>query len=78
MKRMTLIVSICAAVVLMGTALVLSTARRSRGVAAALGLSVAAVAMLSLGGQLYGAEQMYTLPRLTGSSDVPSKDKSGG
>jgi PAS domain S-box-containing protein len=53
---------------LMGTALVLSTAGRSRGVAAALGLSVAAVAMLSLGGQLYGAQQMYTLPRLTGIS----------
>jgi PAS domain S-box-containing protein len=52
---------------LMGAALVLAMAGGSaRGVAAALGLTVAAVAMLSLSGHLYGAEQMYTLPRLTG------------
>ena len=52
---------------LTGTALVLSTlGARARGVGAALGVVVAGVALLSLTGHLYGAEQMYALPRLTG------------
>src|SRR5262249_52657724 len=40
--------------------------KRARGVSAALGVTVAAIALLSLTGHLYGAEQMYTIPRLTG------------
>jgi PAS domain S-box-containing protein len=50
-----------------GTALLLSTfGARARGVAAGLGVAAMALATLSLTGHLYGAEQMFTLPRLTG------------
>jgi len=50
-----------------GTALVLlDFGRRARAVAVALGIAVFAVATLSLVGYLYGAEQLYTIPRLTG------------
>src|SRR5262245_20992403 len=50
-----------------GIALVLLTrGGRVRGVGAAGGVAVIVVAMLSLTGYLYGAEQMYTIPGLTG------------
>jgi PAS domain S-box-containing protein len=50
-----------------GIALVLLTRDgRARGVGAASGMAVIVVAMLSLTGYLYGAEQMYTIPGLTG------------
>ena len=50
-----------------GIALVLLTrGGRARGVSAACGVVVIVVAMLSLTGYLYGAEQMYTIPGLTG------------
>src|SRR5215468_3550563 len=39
---------------------------RARGVSAACGITVGAIATLSLTGFLYGAPQMYTLPGLTG------------
>ena len=53
--------------VMIGTALLLSTfGAQARGVSAGLAVAVIAVAMLSLTGHLYGAEQMYTIPRLTG------------
>jgi len=53
--------------VMIGAALVLATrGAGSRRVASALAVSVAAVAMLSLCGHLFGAQQMYALPRLTG------------
>ena len=52
---------------LLGTALILLLGgARARGASAALGLAVTAIAMLSLTGHLYGAEIMFTLPRLTG------------
>ncbi len=52
---------------LTGTALLLATfGARARGVAAGLGVTSTALATLSLTGHLYGAEQMFTLPRLTG------------
>jgi PAS domain S-box-containing protein len=38
---------------------------RARRVGAVLGVSVTAIAALSLSGHLYGAQQMFTLPRLT-------------
>ena len=50
---------------LIGTAFLLAIAG-ARGASAAIGLTVTAVATLSLSGLLYGAQQMYTLPRLTG------------
>jgi PAS domain S-box-containing protein len=52
---------------LLGTALLLlHFGPRARGASVALGIATTAVATLSLTGHLYGAEQMYTLPRLTG------------
>ena len=55
------------AFVLLGTALV-SAGRRphARDPGGGLAVAVAAIATLSLSGHLYGAQQMYTLPRLTG------------
>jgi PAS domain S-box-containing protein len=51
---------------LLGTALLLSSFDgRARGVGVGLALTVAAIAMLSLVGHLYGAQQMYTLPLVT-------------
>ena len=41
-------------------------APRARRLGAGLGVAVFAIATLSLSGHLYGAQQMYTLPRLTG------------
>ncbi len=53
--------------VMVGASLVLMTmGGRARGISSALGLTVAGIAMLSLIGHLYGAEQMFTIPRLTG------------
>jgi PAS domain S-box-containing protein len=53
--------------VLIGAALLLARREgRAQGVSAASGVAVVAIAMLSLTGHLYGAEQMYTIPRLTG------------
>jgi len=53
--------------VLTGTALVLLHGRkRLQGTAAACGLAVMAISMLSIIGYLYGAQQMYTIPGLTG------------
>jgi PAS domain S-box-containing protein len=55
------------AFLMIGAALtLLGGGARARRASAALGIAVAAVAMLSLSGRLYGAQQMYTLPRLTG------------
>src|SRR5262245_44583392 len=55
------------AFVLTGTALVLLHGReRWQGTAAACGLAVMAISMLSIIGYLYGAQQMYTIPGLTG------------
>jgi len=52
---------------LLGTALLLLTGgARARRVSAGLGLAVTAIATLSMTGYLYGAEIMFTLPRLTG------------
>ena len=52
---------------MIGTALLLADrGGRARRVGAALGVAVAAIATLSLSGHLYGAQEMYTLPRLTG------------
>jgi PAS domain S-box-containing protein len=52
---------------LTGTALLLTTfGARARAIAAGLGVTSMALATLSLTGHLYGAEQMFTLPRLTG------------
>jgi PAS domain S-box-containing protein len=52
---------------MIGVALLLSQAgSRARRASAALGVMVVAISMLSLTGHLYGAEQMYTVPRLTG------------
>src|SRR5262245_66654976 len=52
---------------LLGTAsLLLTFKERERRISAVLGAIVVAVGMLSLTGHLYGASQMYTLPRLTG------------
>jgi signal transduction histidine kinase/ActR/RegA family two-component response regulator len=46
--------------------LLLNFGARGRGGAAALGVIVTAISMLSIIGYLYGARQMYRLPRLTG------------
>jgi signal transduction histidine kinase/CheY-like chemotaxis protein len=46
----------------------LSFAGRARGAIAALGVLVVALSMLSIVGYLYGAQQMYSVPRLTGIS----------
>ncbi len=52
---------------LVGTALaLLGRGPRARGASAACGVTVTAIAMLSLVGYLYGARQMYTIPDLTG------------
>ena len=52
---------------LVGTALVLlGRGPRARGASVACGVTVAAIAMLSLVGRLYGAEQMYMIPGVTG------------
>jgi PAS domain S-box-containing protein len=51
---------------LIGIALLLTTfAARTRAAAAAMGVTTVAVATLSLTGHLYGAQQMFTIPRLT-------------
>src|SRR5690606_9946437 len=51
----------------LGIALVLLTCGApARRFSAALGLAVLAIGMLSLVGHWYGAERMYTIPRLTG------------
>ena len=55
---------------MIGTALLLlllvgERARRGRGIAAFLGVLVVAIAMLSMIGYLYGAHQMYSIPRVT-------------
>jgi hypothetical protein len=39
---------------------------RARRASAALGVAIVSIGMLSLTGHLYGASQMYMLPRLTG------------
>ena len=53
--------------VLIGAALMLlDRGAGSRGAAAACGMAVIAISMLSLIGYLYGAQQMYTIPWLTG------------
>jgi PAS domain S-box-containing protein len=50
----------------LGTALVLLTsAVLGRGASAGLGVAVGAIALLSVTGHLYGAHQMYMIPRLT-------------
>jgi PAS domain S-box-containing protein len=46
--------------------LLLTFGEAGRGGAAALGAAIVAIGMLSLTGHLYGASQMYMLPRLTG------------
>src|SRR5690242_11827739 len=51
---------------LLGAALLLGTSGARAGVGAGLGVAVMAIAALSLTGYLYGAEQMFTIPRLTG------------
>ena len=52
-----------------GTAIVLSTyGARGRAMNAALGIGVAAIALLTTTGHLYGAAPMYMIPRLTGIS----------
>ncbi len=52
---------------LIGTALILLTrGQRARGLAVALALVTFGIGMLSVTGHAYGAEAMYTLPRLTG------------
>ena len=52
---------------IIGTALLLANfGPRARGASAAMGVVVTAIAMLSLIGYLYGAHQMFTIPRLTG------------
>ena len=56
-----------AAFMLVGIALLLMQRDwRERGISAALGVAVIAMGTLSLTGYLYGAQQMYTIPRLTG------------
>ena len=56
------------AFLIIGAALALSRSgtRARQTVAATLAVTAVAIATLSLSGHLYGAEQMYTLPRLTG------------
>jgi PAS domain S-box-containing protein len=52
---------------MLGAALVLAMlGERARTTAATLGIVTMAIALLSLTGYLYGAEQMFTIPRLTG------------
>ncbi len=52
---------------LLGAALAAGDRRRTaRRISAVLGLGAAGIASLSLTGYLYGADQMYALPRLTG------------
>src|SRR5205814_901085 len=46
--------------------LLLNFGKRGRGAGAVLGLIVIALSMLSIIGYLYGAHQMYRMPRLTG------------
>ncbi|HEY2389141.1 MAG TPA: PAS domain S-box protein [Candidatus Binatia bacterium] len=46
--------------------LLVSLGSARRGLAACLGVAAATIALLPLIGHLYGAEQMYTIPRLTG------------
>ncbi|HEV7735715.1 MAG TPA: PAS domain S-box protein [Candidatus Binatia bacterium] len=46
--------------------LLMTLSARARAIGSALGLAVAGIAMLSLIGHLYGAQQMFTIPRLTG------------
>ncbi len=54
---------------LLGCAFVLLTSTtRDRATAVVLALVALAISMLSITGHLYGAQQMYTLPRLTGIS----------
>jgi PAS domain S-box-containing protein len=48
--------------------LLLTSSARDRGLAVVLALMALAITSLSVIGHLYGAEQMYTLPRLTGIS----------
>ncbi len=50
-----------------GVAVLVSTyGKRGRAIDAALGVTVGAIALLSLTGHLYGAAPMYTIPRVTG------------
>ena len=57
------------AFVLLGLALFLGTLdARRRAIAAGLAVTATAIATLSLTGHLYGAHEMYTIPRLTGIS----------
>jgi PAS domain S-box-containing protein len=52
---------------LLGSAMLLLTSTaRHRGLAVGLALVALAISTLSVTGHLYGAEQMYTIPRLTG------------
>src|SRR5262249_25057319 len=52
---------------MIGAALLVATLDvRARRLTSALGTAVVAMSALSLTGYLYGAEQMYTIPRLTG------------
>ncbi|MFL6373640.1 MAG: PAS domain S-box protein [Pyrinomonadaceae bacterium] len=52
---------------LIGTSIVLVTlGPRSRRVASMLGLVVLAIVSLSITGYIYGADQLYSIPRLTG------------
>lgn len=50
---------------ILGLALILATFRRARSMAAALGLGALFVATLPLIGYLFGANQLYSLPRAT-------------
>jgi len=52
--------------ILIGTALVLATRSRFRGVSVAASVIVLALCLLSLVGYAFGATSAYTLPRLTG------------
>ena len=57
----------CTCYLMIGIALaILGAGRRGRRLAAGLGVAVVAVSMLSMIGYLYGARQMYMLPRFTG------------
>jgi len=52
---------------MLGLALFLGTlGERARSIASGLGVAGAALAMLSITGHFYGAQEMYTIPRLTG------------
>ena len=54
------------AFILLGTALILGTLKSSRHVAAMLGVTTLCIALLSLVGYAFGADELYALPRLTG------------